>query len=309
MNIKIEELRKHGLTNLAELLEAKDKETEDDAELPSLDKDDAEGDDTEDKGDDTKAKKENPFAKVKESMDTVEGITEEFKVAAEEAFVTAVTEQVNEKYQALEDKVTKYLDEQAEEQEKSIDSYLTYIGEQWLEENKEAVESKLQTKLTESFMVGLRDLFEQHNIVVPENKVDLVEELQAELVDTQDTLKIVIAKLQEAQEALATNEKIAIVDEACQGLSETEVDKFHQLAKEFLNEDVVTFQEKVIALKEYSSGSPAVVTESEVEDEVPAVVESTVVDVPMTEEVGASVSKPDDKMKSYIAALRKGNRK
>jgi len=311
-NLNIEELRKQGLNNLADLIEAKEEDKDDSKE------DDKESDEDKDdmKDDDKKPeagkKGVNPFA-AKESVDAlfvgVEGLTEEFKAKAEVTFITAVTEAAEilsaEKMVALEESVTAQLVEQAKVQEASIDSYLTYVSEQWLEENKEAVESKLQTKLTESFMTGLRDLFEAHNIEIPEAKQDLVEAVQSELALTQDALKEAIEKIQMMEAANELTEKCAAVDALCVGLSETEAEKFHGLAKEFLSEDAASFKIKINAIKEYFTTAKETVTpvvEAVVVVDVPA-------DLPVVEAEEAPTKKVDDKMKSYLSAIRSTSRK
>lgn len=330
MPLNIEELRKQGLNNLADLIEAKgeDKEEDEDEAGEAKDKDmdmksmagkkgvnpfdakesmdDDEEDDDEDKEDDDKAMK--VAGDVKESVAAmfsgVEGLTEEFKAKAEVTFIAAVKEAATKlaesKYAKLEKRIAKQLDEQAKEQEASIDSYLTYVSEQWLEENKEAVESKVQTKLTESFISGLKDLFESHNIEVPAGKQDLVESLQEELKATQTALKSAIVTIQEVEEKAIVDKKVSIVDEACVGLTDTQVDKFHGLAKEFMNEDVKSFETKVQAIKEYFSTVPVAksVDESVAKVDVP---ENKSID----ESEGTSKPKVDEKMTSYLAAIRR----
>lgn len=282
MTISIDELKKQGLNHLADLLEAKGDSNEENAtHFSSVTRNES----------------------IDELFAGVNGLSEEFKSKAEVAFIAAVNEKADEvaseRYTALEEKVAQYLDEQSAEQEQSIDNYLTFVADEWLKENQEAVESKLQTKLAESFMVGLRELFESHHISIPTNKVDMVEKLQTELAETRDILESALSKLTETREQLNLAEKSSIVDLACNGMTDVQTDKFHKLAHEFISETVESFKAKVNVIKEYFDkpvADKSIVVESKVdtpEDKSVVIIES------------ADKPKGDAKMESYLAAIRK----
>lgn len=250
----------------------------------------------------------NPFDKLFEGVD---GLPEDFSDKLKVTFVANVNERVeeivNEKLKTLEEKVAESLAEQEVEQEQSINTYLTYVAEQWLKENKQAIESTAQVKLTQSFMIGLRELFESHNIEIPEGKTDIVEELETELAESKGVIEALTAQLNSIKEDIDSKEKNSIVESVCAGLTETESEKFRKLAEEFVNEDVESFTRKVDAIKEYfkadTSIEPKKVDESTAE----------VIDVPEDKSLDESSEAPKTKvvsprMQSYLAALRKGNR-
>lgn len=298
MKIDIEELKKQGLTNLAALLESKVNENNESVES--------------DKNNES-TNEDNKETNMKDALDKlfegVEGIPEDFADKLKVTFIANVNERaeelVAEKITEIEEQTAKALEEQAKEQEQSLNTYLTYVAEAWLEENKEAVESNIQTKRTESFIKGLRELFEEHAIEIPEDKADVVEQLETELAESKGVIDALTKQMSSLKEDLDDKEKSKLVESACSDLTETESEKFRKLAHEFLNEDVESFARKVSAIKEYfkaeTTPETKKVEESVTEVDVPE-------DKPLVEaDVTSKTKVVDPKMQSYLAALRKGS--
>ena len=176
-----------------------------------------------------------------------ESLTEEFKLKAEAIFEAAVS-------QVAEERVTLLLDEAVEEAKgelvEQIDGYLDIIIEQWMQDNSVALESGIKVDMMSSFMEGMKSVFEQHYIDVPEGKVNVVEEQSNQIAELEDK----ISSLQEAADkAIAKAEVLtceAIIVSYQSGLTAIEADKLHALAEhiDFDSED--EFEAKVKALKE-----------------------------------------------------------
>ena len=112
-----------------------------------------------------------------------------------------------------------------------VDDYLNYVVEQWMEENQIAIQSGLRSEITEEFIVGLRNLFAEHYIDVPEDKVDLVDELAGKVEELEDQLDEEIKTNIEYRKAILESVKRETVYEVCKGLTETQVEKMKSLAE------------------------------------------------------------------------------
>jgi hypothetical protein len=112
-----------------------------------------------------------------------------------------------------------------------VDDYLNYVVEQWMEENQIAIQSGLRSEITEEFIVGLRNLFAEHYIDVPEDKVDLVDELAGKVEQLEDQLDEEIKTNIEYRKAILESVKRETVYEVCKGLTETQVEKMKSLAE------------------------------------------------------------------------------
>jgi len=183
-----------------------------------------------------------------------EELSEEFKIKASSIFEAAVIARVNSEM----DKVTAKLEEQNVEQlaefketiVEKVDSYLNYIVEQWMEENQLAVESGLRTEIAEEFMSGLKVLFKEHYIDVPEEKYDVLGELQAKAEELEDKLNEAIESNIAASRELMELKAAKVIEEHTKGLADTEVEKLKKLLEgvDFENEEL--FSEKVMVIKE-----------------------------------------------------------
>ena len=189
--------------------------------------------------DEEEEKKKDMKQKMKEDIDSLfsddETISEEFKTKASTIFearvldrVAQIEEEMEVEYAALfEEAVQSIKDELTEK----VDDYLSYVVEQWMEENQIAIQSGLRSEITEEFIVGLRNLFAEHYIDVPEDKVDLVDELAGKVEQLEDQLDEEIKTNIEYRKAILEAVKRETVYEVCKGLTETQVEKMKSLAE------------------------------------------------------------------------------
>jgi hypothetical protein len=177
--------------------------------------------------------------KMKEDIDALfsddETISEDFKSKAATIFEARVLDRVSQIEEEMEVKYAGMLEEaidsiKADLTEK-VDDYLNYVVEQWMEENQIAIQSGLRSEITEEFIVGLRNLFAEHYIDVPEDKVDLVDELAGKVEELEDQLDEEIKTNIEYRKAILESVKRETVYEVCKGLTETQVEKMKSLAE------------------------------------------------------------------------------
>lgn len=183
-----------------------------------------------------------------------EELSEEFKQKATSIFEAAVIARVNDEM----DKVTSKLEEQNQLQldefkaglVEKVDSYLNYVVEQWMEENALAVESGLRTEIAEDFISGLKTLFKEHYIEVPEEKYDVLDELQTKAETLEAKLNEAIDQNVAALKELSEVKQAKIFEEETKDLAATEVEKLKKLVEgvDFENEEL--YREKVSVIKE-----------------------------------------------------------
>ena len=181
-------------------------------------------------------------------------LSEDFKAKSLVIMEAAVKSKVREEAKRLEEAYAEQLDEEIaaieESMEEMINGYLDYVVETWMEENKLAVESGLRTEIAENFMSGLKDLFEESYISVPEDKVDLLDDI----VERAETLEAELNESIEAQilmaEELEGYQRDAIIVEMASDLADTQVDKLISLAEGVDFDDEETFREKLSIIKE-----------------------------------------------------------
>jgi hypothetical protein len=183
-----------------------------------------------------------------------ETISEDFKIKAATIFEARVFDRVAQIQEEIESEYAGMLEE-AVEQIKSdltekVDDYLNYVVEQWMEENQIAIESGLRSEITEDFIAGLRNLFAENYINVPEDKVDLVEELASKVEELETKLNEEIETNIEYKKALTEAIKEQLTSEVCEGLTATQVEKIKSLAEsvDFSTEE--EFKEKLETLRE-----------------------------------------------------------
>lgn len=181
-------------------------------------------------------------------------LSDEFKSKAETIFEAAIKSKLSEEIDRLEAKYNEELSEEIESTKsdlvEKVDNYLNYVVEQWMEDNKLAVQTGLRTEIAEKFMNNLKDLFTESYIEVPESKVDLVDELAAEVEELEEAHNTAVAKTLEMQEELETYKRNAIIAEAAEGLVATQAEKLKKLAEDLDFDDAETFAEKVATIKE-----------------------------------------------------------
>ena len=183
-----------------------------------------------------------------------EGLSDDFKEKASVIFEGAVNSKVDATIENLKEQFDTQL-EQASEQVQDelatkVDTYLNYVVEQWLEDNKLAVEKGLRTELTEDFIGGMKTLFEQHYIDVPETKIDIFDDLSERVEELEDKLNAEIDKNIQLEEKLSQSEKEGIIEESAQDLSEIQTEKLKELAGVVDFTSTKEFSEKVQMIKE-----------------------------------------------------------
>ena len=233
-----------------------------------------------------------------------EGLTEDFKQKASTIFEAAVqakvVEQVNAKMEELETELKSDQDTSSEEFAKEltekVDGYLTYIVEEWMKENELAIERGIRTELVEDFMSGLRTLFTEHYIDIPEEKVDMVDDLFTKVEDLETSLDEEINRGVELQKELAQFKKDDALKLATKDLADTDSEKISKLAEGIEFENTEQYIQKLNVLKEsYFPKSDAVTSEITETDETIEVSDEK-------QEV-----RLDENMKHYTSAIKRYN--
>ena len=233
-----------------------------------------------------------------------EGLSEDFKQKASTIFEAAVqakvVEQVNSKMEELETELKSDQDTSSEEFAKEltekVDGYLTYIVEEWMKENELAIERGIRTELVEDFMSGLRTLFTEHYIDIPEEKVDMVDDLFTKVEDLETSLDEEINRGVELQKELSQFKKDDALRDATKDLADTETEKISKLAEGIEYENDEQYIEKLNVLKEsYFPKSEAVTSEiAETDETIDVSDESERKEKILTEE-----------MKQYTSAIKR----
>jgi len=192
-------------------------------------------------------KKEEMKKKMKEDIDALfaddSTISEDFKSKVSTIFEARVNDRVSQIQEEIESKYADMLEEAVSnvrnELTEKVDDYLSYVVEQWMEDNQIAIESGLRSELTDDFIAGLRNLFAEHYIDVPAEKVDLVDELAGKVEELESKLNEEIERGVEFKKALVESRKNEVTREVCEGLTSTQVEKIKSLAEsvEFSTED------------------------------------------------------------------------
>lgn len=195
-----------------------------------------------------------------------EDLTEEFKESASTLFEAALTARMNLETVRLEEEYAQALSEEVEtvkeEMTTKIDQYLDYVVEQWVEENKLAIETSLRAEIAENFMEGLRNLFAESYINVPDDKVDVLGELQAQIEELEAKLDESINTQLELQSVIDEATKEATFDEVSEGLAATQVEKLRTLAEGIEFSDAETYAKKLNIIKDkyFAEGKKVVST-------------------------------------------------
>jgi len=224
-------------------------------------------------------------------------LSEEFKAKTAVIFEAAIKSKLADEIDRLEENYKTELEEELSATKadlvEKVDSYLNYVVENWMEENKLAVQSGLRTEIAEKFMNSLKDLFTESYIEVPESKVDLVDELAAEVEDLEEALNTSMQKAIQVSEELETMKGNDVSREASRDLAETQVEKLAKLVEDIDFEDEETFADKVKVVKESYFKK----------ETVESVIEET------TEEEGDAIVEASGSMAQYINAIRKSTQK
>jgi hypothetical protein len=181
-------------------------------------------------------------------------ISEDFKTKAATIFEARVFDRVAQIQEQMEAEYAGTLAEAVEEIKaeltEKVDDYLNYVVEQWMSDNEIAIESGLRSEITEDFIAGLRNLFAENYINVPEDKVELVDELASKVEELEVKLNEEIEANIQYKKQLTEAIKVQLVNEVCEGLTATQVEKIKSLAEsvEFSTEE--EFVEKLETIRE-----------------------------------------------------------
>ena len=183
-----------------------------------------------------------------------EELSEDFKNKAKTILEAAIKGKVTQIKENLESDYEKKLVEEVEEIKgalnERVDSYLEYVAEEWFTENQLAVEGGLKEELTESFMTGLKSLFEEHYVSIPEEKYDVLESMVEKLDDMESKLNEQIEKNVSLTKRLAESTADGIFDTVSEGLADTQKEKLASLSESVEFESESEYREKLETLKE-----------------------------------------------------------
>lgn len=194
---------------------------------------------------------------MKEDLDALfsgEELSEEFKEKASIIFESAIKYRVSQIQEELEQQFSTELEESKDEFRaeltEKLDDYLSYVIEEWMKENKLAVERGIRGDIAESFMTGLKSLFENHYITVPNDKYDLLEGLYGKIETLENKLNEQLDKNTNLRKEALVSRCINIFTEVADGLTETEEEKLRSLAEGLEFEDEDQFRDKLTVLRE-----------------------------------------------------------
>jgi hypothetical protein len=217
---------------------------------------------------------------VSAMFEGAEDINEDFREKATTIFEAAVVSKVNEQLEKISVNFEAELSEEVEtlhkEMTENLDQYLDYVVEQWMEDNRLAVEQGLKAEMVEDFLKGLKGLFEDHYVSIPDEKVDVVEELAAKTEELESKLNEQIEKNVELRTVVESHNRDQMVESVSNGLTDTQKAKFETLAEgiDFSNEE--TFVKKLDVIKESYFGKGEEVTSSyKLDDDEPLLDEET----------------------------------
>ena len=200
-------------------------------------------------------------------------LSEEFAEKAKTIFEAAVKAKISEEYDKLVEHFATELDKQVEatksELSEEVNGTVNYAVTQWLEENQVAVDRGIRNEITEDFIAGLKNLFEEHYISIPDDKVDVVEGMAESIREMEERLDEQVKANVKLQNRLNESAKINILSTVSEGLADTQKEKLAALAEglEFVSEE--SFTSKVKTIKESYFKESASIPAAEVADETP----------------------------------------
>tara|TARA_Y100001935_G_scaffold64383_1_gene54042 strand:- start:641 stop:1696 length:1056 start_codon:yes stop_codon:yes gene_type:complete len=233
---------------------------------------------------------------VKALVSTDADLSEEFKEKAATIFETAVKTRIQEQVKVLEAQYEEKLESEKETIKEAmtekVDSYLNYVVEEWMKENELAVERGIRTEIAEDFITGLKSLFKEHYIDVPEEKYNVLDDLTNQTKDLEGKLNEQIEKNVNLTKEVSELHKREAIAEVSEDLTDTETEKFISMAENVEYDSAEKFKEKLETIKE--SYFPK--TKSEVAEENS--VDSVAANEP-------AVEASSDAMAAYTAAISK----
>jgi len=234
---------------------------------------------------------------VKALVSTDADLSEEFKEKAATIFETAVKTRIQEQVKVLEsqyeEKLSKETETVKEAMVSKVDSYLNYVVEEWMKENELAVERGIRTEIAEDFITGLKSLFKEHYIDVPEEKYNVLEDLTNQSKDLEAKLNEQIEKNVNLSKEVSEFHKKQAILEVTADLAETEKEKFVSMAENVEYDSAEKFREKLETIKE-SYFPKSKIEEAASKDEVDSVAANE-----------PAVEASSDAMAAYTAAITK----
>ena len=248
---------------------------------------------------------------VQEHIDAMlsgQELSEEFQDKAKTIFEAAVLEKVNQVAEELESEYNEEFEKSVLEVRSQIaekvDEYLSYVAKEWLDENKVAVENSLKLEIMENFVTGLKSVFTENYIDVPEEKMDLYQESLTSLQENEEALNDQIEKNVKLTQQIEGLQKESVIRTAVEGLTLQQSDKIRSLSEgvEFTSEE--EYAEKINIIKEnYFPTEGAVSEDVLAEEEITAVEDSVVIE----DKVVAETMNPI--MESYVRSLSRFSKK
>jgi len=236
-----------------ELLEAKHEEEDGEEEEEGGKKKGKKEDEDEDE-DEEEMKEEFNIDEDVNALLEGEDLSEEFQEKARTIFEAALRSKVSEIQESLEEQYAVALAEEVEEIKtelaERVDAYLEYVAGEWMEENSLVVEQGLKTEMTESFLQGMKGLFEEHYVSIPEDKYDVLESMVEKLDEMETKLNEQIEKNVSLNKRLAESVADGIFEQVADGLADTQKDKLASLAESVEFESEEEYREKLETLKE-----------------------------------------------------------
>ena len=227
-----------------------------------------------------------------------EELSEEFQEKARTIFETAIKTKVAEVQEELKAQYEATLEEELvsvkAELTERVDAYLEYVADEWMSENQLAVEQGLKTEMSESFLTGMKSLFEEHYVSIPEEKYDVLNSMVEKLDEMEDKLNEQIKSNIALNQRLAESVADVIFSEVCEGLALSQKEKLASLAEnvEFDSED--TYREKLVTLR--NSYFPATGTQRDTTESI-------------SEESGTDKMSVTPLMESYLSTLTRVSKK
>ena len=226
-------------------------------------------------------------------------LSEEFKDKAATIFEAAVKTRIQEQTKILEAKYEEKLSAETETVKEAmvekVDSYLNYVVEEWMKENELAVERGIRTEIAEDFITGLKDLFKEHYIDVPEEKYNVLDDLTNQTKTLEGKLNDEISKNVDLTKQVSESAKAKAIDEVSTDLADTEKEKFEKMAENVEYDSADKFREKLETIKE-SYFPKSKIEETASKDEVDSVAANAPSDF---------TSGKSDAMAAYTAAITK----
>ena len=223
-------------------------------------------------------------------------LSEEFKDKAATIFEAAVKTRIQEQTKILEAQYEEKLSAETETVKEAmvekVDSYLNYVVEEWMKENELAVERGIRTEIAEDFITGLKDLFKEHYIDVPEEKYNVLDDLTNQTKTLEGKLNDQIAKNVDLTKQVSESAKAKAIDELSKDLADTEKEKFEKMAENVEYDSADKFREKLETIKE-SYFPKSKIEETASKDEVDSVA------------ANAPIESNTDAMAAYTAAITK----